>query len=367
MRSWLWKAGMAAAGAPNATRLLPRRLLTFGFLLTAGAVLTWLSSADARVALPDQVTGAGTPRWYKGNLHSHTLNSDGDSTPDEVVRWYREHGYDFLVLSDHNFITEVDGVNAVQGAPGRFLVVRGEEVTGRVGDKPIHVNGFDLRSLVDPPNASTVVTMVQGMVDRIRAASGVPSVNHPNFGWAISADELAGVERTRLFELYNGHPTVNNHGGGGVPGLEEVWDRLLSSGKLIYGIAVDDAHHFKRPWDPTASSPGHGWVYVRSTALEPRPLVEALERGDFYSSTGVVLDAIDAGTDRLRIVVKPSGTSKYRIQFIGRGGRVLNEVAAAQGAYTFTGDEGYVRAKIIESNGAVAWTQPVGVGAQAPR
>ena len=62
-----------------------------------------------------------------------------------------------------------------------------------------------------------------------------------------------------------------------------------------------------------------------------------------------------------------AGTSKYRIQFIGRGGRVLQEVAAAEGTYTFKGDEGYVRAKVFESNGAVAWTQPVGVGAQAPR
>ena len=60
-----------------------------------------------------QATAAGTARWYKGNLHTHTLNSDGDSTPDEVVRWYREHGYDFLVLTDHNVMTEVDGLNAV--------------------------------------------------------------------------------------------------------------------------------------------------------------------------------------------------------------------------------------------------------------
>jgi hypothetical protein len=353
--------------APKATMLLPRRLLAIGFLLMAGAALIWLSSADARDVVRTQATGAGMPRWYKGNLHTHTLNSDGDSTPEEVVRWYREHGYDFLVLTDHNVMTGVDGLNAVQGAPGKFLVVRGEEVTSRVGDKPIHVNGFDLRALVEPPNASTVLTMVQGMVDGIRAASGVPSVNHPNFGWAISADELASVQRTKLFELYSGHPLVNNQGGGGVPGLEEVWDRLLSSGKLLYGIAVDDAHHFKRPWDPTASSPGHGWVYVRSAALEPRPLVEALERGDFYSSTGVVVDAVDAGASRLRVSVAQAGISKYRIQFIGRGGRVLQEVAAAEGTYTFKGDEGYVRAKVLESNGAVAWTQPVGVGAQAPR
>ena len=343
------------------------RLARILFLLLAGTALIWWSPADARDALRGQVTGAVTPRWYKGNLHAHTLNSDGDSTPDEVVRWYREHAYDFLVLTDHNFITEVDGLNALQGAPGKFLVVRGEEVTSSVGDKPIHVNGFDPRRLVEPPKASTVLSMVQGMVDGIRLASGVPSVNHPNFGWAISADELASVQRTKLFELYNGHPSVNNLGGGGVPGLEEVWDRLLSSGKLIYGIAVDDAHHFKRPWDPTASSPGHGWVYVRSAALEPRPLLEALERGEFYSSTGVVLDTITAGTDSLRVAAKQTGTSKYRIQFIGRGGRVLQEVAAAEGAYPFKGDEGYVRAKVFESNGAVAWTQPVGVGAQAPR
>ena len=159
---------------------------------------------------------------------------------------------------------------------------------------------------------------------------------------------------------------MNNQGGGGVPGLEEVWDRLLLSGKLLYGIAVDDAHHFKRPWDATASSPGHGWVYVRSATIEPRPLVEALERGDFYSSTGVVLDAVDTDAKRLRVSVTQAGTGEYRLQFIGRGGQLLQEVAAAEGTYTFKGDEGYVRAKVLESNGALAWTQPVGVGAQAP-
>ena len=61
---------------------------------------------------------AQTPalRWFKGNTHTHTLNSDGDSTPDDVVRWYREHGYDFLVLTDHNFLTSVDALNALHGA-----------------------------------------------------------------------------------------------------------------------------------------------------------------------------------------------------------------------------------------------------------
>src|SRR6186997_1045597 len=82
-----------------------------------------------------------TPQvFYKGNLHTHTVNSDGDSTPDDVVRWYREHGYNFLVLTDHNFLTSIDALQALHGADGRFLVVRGEEVTDRFDTKPLHVN-----------------------------------------------------------------------------------------------------------------------------------------------------------------------------------------------------------------------------------
>src|SRR5919106_2797591 len=94
------------------------------------------------------------PRWFKGNTHTHTLNSDGDSTPDEVVRWYREHGYHFLVLTDHNFLTSVDGLNALHGADERFLVVRGEEVTDRFGNKPVHVNGFAPKAFVRPTGGS---------------------------------------------------------------------------------------------------------------------------------------------------------------------------------------------------------------------
>ena len=51
------------------------------------------------------------------------MNSDGDSTPDEVVRWYREHDYQFLVLTDHNYLTNVDALNALHGADEKFLVI----------------------------------------------------------------------------------------------------------------------------------------------------------------------------------------------------------------------------------------------------
>jgi hypothetical protein len=209
--------------------------------------------------------------------------------------------------------------------------------------------------------------MVQNMVDAIREARGVPSINHPNFGWAITGDELGQIQRTRLFEVFNGHPTVNNLGGGGVPGLEEVWDRILSSGRLLYGIAVDDAHYFKRPEDRTAPRPGTGFVLVRAPRLDPRAIVEAVERGDFYGSTGVEMQSIGISMSSLTLAVKQQPSSKYRIQFIGRQGRVLSEATMSPATYTFKGDEGYVRAKVIESNGAAAWIQPVPVGSSAPK
>jgi hypothetical protein len=300
-------------------------------------------------------------RWYKGNTHTHTLNSDGDSTPDEVVRWYREHGYQFLVLTDHNYLTSVDALQALHGADDQFLVVRGEEVTDKFGDRSIHVNGLNLGELVPPQGGASIVDVMQRNVDAVRKMGGVPHINHPNFRWSISVAELQQVRNNRLLEIFNGHPMVNNVGGGGVPGVEEIWDAILSSGTLLYGIAVDDAHVFKDPGNPAVPGPGRGWVVVRAPRLETAALMEALERGDFYASTGVELLDVDTTPDRMRVEVKPTTYSKYRIQFIGRKGRLLEESPETSATYTFRGDEGYVRARVLESNGRTAWVQPVTV------
>lgn len=303
-------------------------------------------------------------RWYKGNTHTHTLNSDGDSTPDDVVRWYREHDYDFLVLTDHNFLTSVDGLNALHGADQQFLVIKGEEVTDRFGEKPLHINGLDISRLVPPQGGTSVVDVVQRNVDAINSANGLSSINHPNYGWAITADELGQVRNNRFFEVFNGHPTVNNIGGGGVPGLEEVWDVILTKGTLLYGIAVDDAHTFKQPGNPDVPGPGRGWIVVRAPKLEGRALLDAMQRGDFYASTGVELTDYRATSQQVTLSVKQRADVKYRVQFVGKGGRLLSELTDINAAYTIRGDEGYVRAKVIESNSRYAWTQPVQIASR---
>lgn len=298
-------------------------------------------------------------RWYKGNTHTHTVNSDGDTSPDDVVRWYREHGYHFLVLTDHNYLTSVASLNALMGADERFLVLPGEEVTDQFNTAPIHINGLMVERRVEPQGGTSVSDVIQRDVTAIREALGVPHLNHPNFGWAVTAADIKRVQGDKLFEIYNGHPLVNNDGGGESASLESMWDDILSSGKVLYGLATDDAHHFKRPGDPTAAAPGRGWIVVRAERLNGRELLAALERGDFYASTGVELVDVRTTKRSLEVEVKPEAASKYRIRFIGRQGRVLAESSVPKATYTFKGDEGYVRAVVYESNGKRAWVQPV--------
>src|SRR5688500_4476438 len=173
-------------------KLQSRRAVVWS-AIGAASLVAILAAAPAPQAAPaaqSAAPAAAPHKWYKGNTHTHTLNSDGDSTPDEVVRWYREHGYQFLVLTDHNFVTSIDGLNALHGADERFLVVRGEEVSSKAGELPIHVNGLDVARRVEPHIGTSVAEVLQRTVDGIRDAKGVPHINHPNFRWALSRQDL---------------------------------------------------------------------------------------------------------------------------------------------------------------------------------
>jgi hypothetical protein len=75
------------------------------WLVPVAAML--LARAVGGFALADEaVPTKPQPRWWKGNLHTHTFWSDGDDFPEMVAEWYRTHGYNFLALSDHNVLAQ---------------------------------------------------------------------------------------------------------------------------------------------------------------------------------------------------------------------------------------------------------------------
>lgn len=295
--------------------------------------------------------------WYKGNTHAHTTRSDGDATPEYVATWYRDHGYDFLVLSDHNVFTDPAELSDL--VDSTFLLIPGEEVTSSYEFSAVHVNGLNLPGLVEARQAESLVATIQANVDAIRDVGGVPHINHPNFRWSFGAEELRQIENDRLLEIWNGHPTVHNEGGGGSPSVEEIWDILLTGGKRIYGIAVDDAHHFLGEFSDDRANPGRGWVSVRAPRLEADALMAALEAGQFYASTGVTLRDVVVTPHAIEVEIREDQDFRYTTTFIGSEGRVLGTSTANPARYDLSGDPGYVRARVEDSRGEVAWTQPI--------
>ena len=149
--------------------------------------------------------------WYKGNVHTHTTKSDGDADPEVVVEWYKNHDYDFLVLSDHNHRTIIDGYSDA------LILIPGEEVSARIlgGDIPIHLNGIGISRVVEPIDAGGVVETLQANVDLITEAGGIASLNHPNASWAYDHKDIVQIEGATLLEVYNGWPGSNSEGAPG--------------------------------------------------------------------------------------------------------------------------------------------------------
>jgi hypothetical protein len=124
-------------------------------------------------------------RWLTGNTHAQSLNSDGDLTPADLVAAYRGLGYHFPVITDHNFVTPVEGLNALHGAEQRFLVLRGQEVTDKVSqtrggksvNTPIHLNLLGGNTLIQPQGGSSPAEALQRDIDEMKWLTGTMSEN----------------------------------------------------------------------------------------------------------------------------------------------------------------------------------------------
>jgi hypothetical protein len=424
-----------------------RTALALPAVLAAVAVgLAVVGCRPAAVASVGSGTGA---HWWKGNTHTHTLWSDGDDFPEMVADWYRRSGYHFLSITDHNTLANEDrwfrvparglgleayrkyrqrfGPSSVEErrvgdtvsvrlrrfaeyrarleAAGRFLLIPGEEITQYLARRAAHMNGVNLAEPVEPQAGATLVEMLRRDLEMLRAQEArtgrniIGVLNHPNFVWSQTAEDLLHLPELRFFEVYNGHPLVNTLGDSLHASTERIWDivltrRLSGGGGLLYAVATDDAHDY-HTFGPEQRNPGRGWIVVRAATLAPDTLVAAMERGDFYASTGVELADVRRDGRRIALAIRAEPGVSYRTQFIGtrRGydtssvavydtagvaltrryspelGTVLAEASGVSPTYPMRGDELYVRARVVSSKpkanpsyaGEVemAWTQPV--------
>ena len=239
-------------------------------------------------------------------------------------------------------------------------MIPGEEISANIknGTVPIHLGGIGITRVVEPIDAGEVVATIQANVNAILEAGGIASINHPNYKWAFDHEAIRRVAGASLLEVFNGHPVANVYGAPGKFSYDEIWDGVLSAGRVIFGVATNDAHRY-HDFEPKMSNPGRGWVVVRSAAFTSDAIVDSLASGDFYSSTGVTLSELVTSQDSVSLKIEQEFQMIYSTRFIGKNGAVLAEVAGLEAAYDINGDEGYVRAVVVSSGNTRAWTQPV--------
>jgi hypothetical protein len=410
------------------------------------AAVVWTAVAAVDVEMDPQ------PRWWRGNLHTHTLWSDGDDFPEMVAEWYRNQGYHFLALSDHDLLSAgerwmtaaainrragVDAVGKYRKRFGdqwverrgeeirlkpfdeyralveernRFLMIQAEEIAGTAGDgRTLHMNVSNLGEMLTFQSGATVresITRNLQMVQESAKRTGrevLLHVNHPNYKWGVTAEDLAAVVGERFFEVWNGVDGDNDPGDGVRPGTDEMWDiantlRIVKyKAPPLYGLATDDTHgyHGNKP----NYAPGRGWVMVKARHLTAASIVRAIRAGEFYSSSGVELEDVTYADRKLALRIRETAGESYVTRFLGtrkgvritgkprsdspeeatlqygadggpRMGEVLAEVKGLTPSYTLRGDELYVRAVVTSTGKAAgeseefpykrAWTQPVG-------
>jgi len=142
---------------------------------------------------------------------------------------------------------------------------------------------------------------------------------------------------------------------------------------VMYGLATDDAHHYHAK-DSKWSNAGRGWIMVQADSLTPASLIDAMEAGQFYASTGVILKGLEFDKNKLSIEVDQETGITYSISFIGcrKGQSAPEELKSVEGtkaAFELTDDLLFVRCKITSSKlhsnpiesilYEMAWTQPV--------
>lgn len=315
---------------------------------------------------------AATPR-FKGNLHCHTTNSDGHWTPQEAAERFREQGYDFLCLSDHDLYTDY----SPQLDRSDFIILPGLEASAvlldegasgaRLATHHMHgILGTDEMVEAAPERFSHMqelppiecrgswdgLAVAQELADTLSRHGCIVTYNHPIWSRVEPAD-VVGLTGAFGIEVFN-YDTHNESG----TGYDTVyWDLMLRRGQRISGIAADDNHNHGLFDDAFG-----GWIVVCAPKLTRNDIVRALLSGAYYSTSGPALDnwGVTDGTvwvecspcERVNLVA--GGCINAGATVIDEGGRGLTHAE-----FKLRGDETYLRVECVDAQGRTAWSNPL--------
>lgn len=296
--------------------------------------------------------------FYKVNLHTHSNLSDGKWSPEEIKEWYKEHGYSAVAITDHDLFVPHNELTDES-----FVMLNGFELGmhtekyGRV--KCCHIclvakdenntypvclhrteymfgntpkNAHLMKFEEDQPDTEREYSpeFFNSVYKKGREKGFFVTYNHP--GWSNEQfEQYSHYEGMNAMEIYN-------HGGDDYS--PQAYDDFLKQGKHIFCIASDDSHNSDKSLG--------GFTMIKAEKLQYKAITDALEKGDFYSSTGAYIDEIYVEDNRLYVCAENADEITFTTQ---------KRVVSTKGNYIEL-DEGdiFVRATVKNKEGFFAFT-----------
>lgn len=312
-------------------------------------------------------------KWFKGNLHCHSTNSDGALSPEEVAQLYKKKGYDFLAISDHDrysdyrkelnqedfIILPAIEASAVlykeKGSRERLCV---HHIHGILGTKEMqkkaekkmfeHLEFYPQRTYW---GAWDGLKAAQDLQDDLQAHGCITAYNHPVWS-RVKEEDFVDIQGITALEIYN-YGTVNESG----TGFDTIhWDVMLRNGKKVNAFASDDNHN-----DGIVEDSFGGYIMVKAKCLDHESILQAIIDGNYYSSSGPYIYEWGIREDVAYVECSPA----YQVNFIA--GNLINagktllspESTMTRAEFHLKGNEDYIRVECIDKYGKTAWSNPI--------
>lgn len=321
-------------------------------------------------------------KYFKANMHCHSVLSDGSWTVEKLKEVYKRHGYSIIAFTDHNVLIDHSDLNdenfmAITGyemdvndipndrawnhTPCTHICFYAKDAHNTVmpcfNPKYIPDNHADLRAAQKysgTPDYERDYKNVSDMIKKTCEEGFLACYNHPTWSEQDMADYL-NIKGVFAMEIYNHSCVV----GGYHEFNERVYDDMLRRGNKIYCIASDDNHDRFDEGSPRWDSCG-GFIMIKAEKLEYGAIMRALENGDFYASTGP--EIYDLWTEGEEVHIKCSPVERISYTTYGRhtvvttgehvGDKITEAVFKVSGLY-----DRYGRVTIYDGAGHYAWTR----------
>lgn len=321
-------------------------------------------------------------RFFKANLHCHSTCSDGSLTVEELKSVYQKNGYSVVAFTDHehlidhsyltdeNFLAITACEIAIKEFPTQstlknwnmrvchlnfYSLNPHNTLTPCYASKYDHFINPDIQSLIHYNGEYERVYTNDGINEMIKIANEqgfIVSYNHPT--WSLeNTSHYLGYKGLFAVEIYN-HSCYQH---GFSCGDEHAFEDLLRAGNRIYCTAADDNHNYN-PLQSKQNDSCGGWVCINAEKLEYNEVMSALQKGNFYASTGPQIFSLVRSEMQVEITCSPA----QKIDLITRGRRTdcrhaTDEKGILSASFPLKETDGYFRLRITDNQGKIAYTQ----------